>query len=391
MEERNKKEITMTIKRVTVAQHERALVWKNKTFAGVLEPGKHWLIAPMSDVQAQLYDLTVPEFEHARVDFLVKEARATMEKYFDIVELTESEAGLVYKNGKLTGVLAPGKRQLYWKGPIEVKIEKVDISQDLEVPAKVAKLLGRAKQPLAAQASEAVSTVEVPDTSVALLIVDGKFTKLLEPGLHVFWKFQRTVKIELVDRRVQTMEVSGQDILTKDKVSLRVNLTALWQVEDVITARARLQNFVEFIYKELQFALREAIGSRTLDELLGAKGDLDREIQTSTRSKIEQHGIRLASVGIKDVILPGEMKEILNRVVEAEKAAQANLIKRREETAATRSLLNTARLMDENPTLLRLKELETLEKVTEKVDKLTVFGGLDGVLKDVVRIQVPAN
>jgi regulator of protease activity HflC (stomatin/prohibitin superfamily) len=314
-----------------------------------------------------------------------------MDKYFDIVELTESEAGLVYKNGKLASVLAPGKRQLYWKGPIEVKVEKFDISQGLDVPSHVAKLLARAKQPLSSQASEAVSAVEVPDTSVALLIVDGKFTKLLESGLHVFWKFQRTIKIEQVDRRVQTTEVSGQDILTRDKVSLRVNLTALWQVEDVVKARAALQNFMEFVYKELQFALRESIGSRTLDELLGAKGELDREIQDSARSKIEQHGIRLVSVGVKDVILPGEMKEILNRVVEAEKVAQANLIKRREETAATRSLLNTARLMDENPTLLRLKELETLEKVTEKVDKLTVFGGLDGVLKDVVRIQVPAN
>ena len=381
----------MTMKRITVAQHERALVWKNKTFAGVLEPGKHWLIAPMSDVQAQLYDLTVPEFEHARVDFLVKEARATMDRYFDIVELTDSETGLVYKNGKLAGVLPPGKRQLYWKGPIGVQVEKIDLNGDLEVPTRVAKLLARAKQPLLAQATEAVSSVEVPDTSVALLIVDGTFVKLLEPGLHVFWKFQRTVKVETVDRRVQNMEVSGQDILTKDKVSLRINLTALWQVEDVIKAREALQNFVEYIYKELQFAVREAIGGRTLDELLGAKGDLDREIQASARSKIEQHGIQLASVGIKDVILPGEMKEILNRVVEAEKVAQANLIKRREETAATRSLLNTARLMDENPTLLRLKELETLEKVTEKVDKLTVFGGLDGVLKDVVRIQVPTN
>lgn len=381
----------MTIKRITVAQHERALVWKNKTFAGVLEPGKHWLIAPMSDVHAQLYDLTVPEFEHPRVDFLVKEARATMEKYFNIVELTDSEAGLVYKNRKLAGILAPGKRQLYWKGPIEIAVEKIDISSGLEVPAGVAKLLVRAKQPLLAQVAEAVTSAEVADTSVALLIVDGKFVKLLEPGLHVFWKFQRTIKIEHVDRRVQTMEVSGQDILTKDKVSLRVNLTALWQVEDVVQARASLQNFVEYIYKELQFALREAIGSRTLDELLGAKGDLDREIQASARGKIEQHGMKLASVGIKDVILPGEMKDILNRVVEAEKVAQANLIKRREETAATRSLLNTARLMDENPTLLRLKELETLEKVTEKVDKLTVFGGLDGLLKDVVRIQVPAN
>ena len=374
----------MTMKRITVAQHERALVWKNKTFAGVLEPGKHWLIAPMSDVQAQLYDLTVPEFEHARVDFLIKEASATMQKYFDIVELTEHEAGLVYKNGKLAGVLAPGKRQLYWKGPIEVKVEKVDIAAAPEVAVPVAKLLARAKQPLLAQATEAVSSVEVPDTSVALLIVDGTFVKLLEPGLHVFWKFQRTVKVEMVDRRVQNMEVSGQDILTKDKVSLRINLTALWQVEDVIKAREALQNFVEYIYKELQFAVREAIGGRTLDELLGAKGDLDREIQASARGKIEQHGIKLASAGIKDVILPGEMKEILNRVVEAEKVAQANLIKRREETAATRSLLNTARLMDENPTLLRLKELETLEKVTEKVDKITVYNGLEGVLKNMV-------
>ena len=99
----------------------------------------------------------------------------------------------------------------------------------------------------------------------------------------------------------------------------------------------------------------------------------------------------LASVGVKDVILPGDMKDILNQVVQAEKAAQANIIKRREETAATRALLNTARLMGENPILLRLKELEALEKVTEKVDKLTVFGGLEGVLQDVVKINVKSE
>ena len=377
----------MTMKRVWIAQHERALVWENKMFSGVLEPGKHWLIKLFGTVECQVYDLTVPEFEHPRVDFLVKEARPTMENHFHIVELTDSEVGLVYKNGKLASVLAPGKRQLYWKGPIEVKVEKIDLSVDLEVPERVAKLLARAKAPLAAQASEAVIAVEVPDTSGALLIVDGQFRKVLEPGLHVFWKFQRSVKVDIMDRRVQALEVSGQDILTRDKVSLRVNLTALWQLLDFVTARAGLQNFVEFVYKELQFALREAIGGRTLDELLGAKGDLDREIQASALSRIEKHGIQLVSVGVKDIILPGDMKEILNKVVEAEKVAQANLIKRREETAATRSLLNTARLMDENPTLMRLKELETLEKVTEKVDKLTVFGGLEGVLKDVVRIH----
>jgi regulator of protease activity HflC (stomatin/prohibitin superfamily) len=293
----------------------------------------------------------------------------------------------VYKNGNITGVLAPGKRQLYWRGPIEVAVVRQDISENFEIPAGIAKVLVRAKQPLAAQVAEAVSAVEVPDTAVGLLIVDGAFVKVLEPGLHAFWKYQRALKTEIVDRRVQAMEVAGQEILTRDKVSLRVNLTALWQVLDVVKARSTLSNFVEFAYKELQFALREAVGARTLDELLGDKGMLDSDIGATVRAKVGEHGLAIHSVGVKDVILPGEMKSILNQVVEAEKVAQANLIKRREETAATRSLLNTARLMDENPTLLRLKELETLEKVTEKIDKLTVFGGLDGVLKDVVRIR----
>jgi regulator of protease activity HflC (stomatin/prohibitin superfamily) len=378
------------IERIAIAQHERGLMFRNRSFETVLEPGVYRIFDPLKLTQIQVYDLTVPEFEHARVDFLVKEARAVMEKHFTIIELGDREVGLVFKNGKLAGVLAPGKRQLYWRGAIDVRVETHDISKHFEVPKAVAKILVRAKLPLAAQVADAVYSVEVPDTAVGLLIVDGEFTQVLAPGLHAFWKYQRSVKTELIERRVQSMEVAGQEILTRDKVSLRVNLTALWQVLDVVKARGELTNFVEFLYKELQFALREAVGTRTLDELLGQKGVLDREIGDAVRPKAEEHGLAVSSVGVKDVILPGEMKTILNQVVQAEKVAQANLIKRREETAATRSLLNTARLMDENPTLLRLKELETLEKVTEKIDKLTVFGGLEGVLQDVVRIRAPS-
>jgi len=377
------------LKRITIAQHERGLQFRNRSFEAVLEPGVRWIFDPLRRSAVEVHDLTVAEFEHPRVDFLLEAAGDSIATHFQVVELTDREVGLVYKYGKITGVLAPGRRQLYWRGPIEVRVVKYDISKEFEIPSDIAKVLVRSKQPLATQVADAVTAVEVPDTAVALLIVDGELVKVLEPGLHAFWKFQRALKTELVDRRVQAMEVTGQEILTRDKVSLRVNLTALWQVLDVVEARSRLTNFVEFAYKELQFALREAVGTRTLDEMLGDKGALDRDIGEAVRSKVAAHGLAIHSVGVKDVILPGEMKTILNQVVEAEKVAQANLIKRREETAATRSLLNTARLMDENPTLLRLKELETLEKVTEKIDKLTVFGGLDGVLKDVVRIQVP--
>jgi regulator of protease activity HflC (stomatin/prohibitin superfamily) len=233
-----------------------------------------------------------------------------------------------------------------------------------------------------------VYAIEVPDANIGLLIVDGEFKHTLQPGFYAYWKFNRSVKVDLLDLRLQSMEVSGQEILTRDKVSLRINLTASYRVTEVVKARQDLADYTDYLYRELQFALREAVGARSLDSLLGEKGELDRAIANTVRDRAGAHGIEVRSVGIKDVILPGDMKEILNKVVEAEKVAQANLIKRREETAATRSLLNTAKLTEENPTLLRLKELETLEKVTEKIDKLTVFGGLDGVLKDMVRINV---
>ena len=378
-------------KRITIAQHERGLVFRNRSFETILEPGVHWLFGPLARIDVQVYDLAVPEFEHPRVDFMIKETRETIDRHFTVVELSDREVGVVYKQGRVAGVLAPGKRQLYWKGPIDVRVERYDLTEHFELPRDLAQLLVRAKQPLAAQVAEAISAVEVPDTSVGLLIVDGEFARVLEPGLHAFWKFQRALKTELVDRRVQAMEVAGQEILTRDKVSLRVNLTALWQMLDAVKARAAASNIVDAVYKELQFALRAAVSGRTLEELLGDKGGLDDEISAQVAARLEGQGVAVRSVGVKDVILPGEMKTILNQVVEAEKRAQANLIQRREETAATRSLLNTARLMEENPTLMRLKELETLEKVTEKIGQMTVFGGLEGVKKDVVRIQPPVR
>ena len=114
---------------------------------------------------------------------------------------------------------------------------------------------------------------------------------------------------------------------------------------------------------------------------------MDRAVAEQVGEHFREIGIAVRSAGIKDIILPGEMKSLLGRVVEAEKAAQANVIRRREETNATRSLLNTAKVMDSNPVALRLKELETLEKVTEKIGNLSVYGGLDSVLDNLVRLK----
>ena len=137
----------------------------------------------------------------------------------------------------------------------------------------------------------------------------------------------------------------------------------------------------------MQFGLRGAVGTRTLDALLEDKEVIDTTVADHLKKRFKAIGITVKSVGVKDIILPGDMKMLLGKVVEAEKVAQANVIRRREETNATRSLLNTAKVMESNAVALRLKELETLEKITEKIGNISVYGGLDSVLNDLVRMK----
>ena len=381
------------LKRIVIAEHERGIRLQNRSVTGILGPGVYRLWDPLNRQAVQVYDLAVTDFKHPQLDTLLKEHTALCERFFQVVEPGEQQVGLVYKNGRLEAVLPPASRTTYWKGPVEIRVDLVDIDATLRIDKSLAVRLARprAGTPLFGTLGEAVFSVEVSDHQVGLLIVDGELREELAPGLHAFWRFGRNIKVELVDRRLQAMEVQGQEILTKDKVSLRINLAANYRVVDAAGARAELGNFAQHLYRTLQFGLRQAVSAHTLDTLLANKGELEQTVFEYVIVQAAPYGLQVDSVGIKDVILPGDMKEILNQVVEAEKVAQANVIKRREETAATRSLLNTAKLMDENPTLLRLKELEMLEKVTDKVGSLTVFGGLDGMLTDMVRINVPAS
>lgn len=135
------------------------------------------------------------------------------------------------------------------------------------------------------------------------------------------------------------------------------------------------KDFEKQLYVISQLAIREFVGTLTLDELLEKKVDLADVIVKAISLKAEALGVVVSDGGIKDVILPGEVKDIMNQVLIAEKKAQANTIMRREETASTRSLLNTAKLMEDNTMLFKLKEMEYVEKVAEKVGEITVSGG----------------
>jgi regulator of protease activity HflC (stomatin/prohibitin superfamily) len=369
-------------KRVVIGDGERGLVYRNRQFAGVLAPGVYRWFDPLRRVEVVVHNIARPEYAGSDADVLVAALRERLADHFVLANLGMDEVGLVLKNGKLEDVLAPGARRLYWKGLVPVEVQAVSIAQGLDVEAGVVKRLRQ----LGVLERLTVSQI-VPEETAGLLFVDGKLARTLAPGAYAFWNFQKNVGVEMIELRVQSLEVTGQELLTRDKVSLRVNLAASIRITDPVAARTKVAKYGDYVYRELQFGLRKAIAAKTLDELLGDKASLDGDIFGYVRGRVTELGIEVLGVGVKDVILPGEMKEILNSVVQAEKAAQANVIRRREEANATRSLLNTARLIEESPVLMRLKELEALEKVTEKIDRLTVFGGLDGVIKQLVSLK----
>lgn len=370
------------IKQIVVGDGERGLLYRNRRLERVLAPGVYRVFDPRDRVTVAVHNLTRPEYAGNDADVLMARMDDALAECFLLADIGTDQVGLVFKNGKLEDVLAPGSRKLYWKGLVAVEVVAVSLAQSLRVEPYVADRLRQ----LGVLAKVAV-TMELPTESAGLLFVDSTLVEMLAPGAYAFWNFRRNVALEVIDLRVQSLEVSGQELLTRDKVSLRVNLAASLRVTDPVAARIKVAKYGDYVYRELQYGLRKAVSAKTLDELLGDKASLDADIFAYVRGRVAELGLEILGVGVKDVILPGEMKDILNSVVQAEKAAQANVIRRREESNATRSLLNTARLIEESPVLMRLKELEALEKVTEKIDKLTVFGGLDGVLNQLVSLK----
>ena len=180
-----------------------------------------------------------------------------------------------------------------------------------------------------------------------------------------------------MDTRLQQLNIQGQEILTQDKVTLRINFLCTYRITDYVKVVTEVDNYIDQMYNAAQMALRDYVGRYRLDQLLENKDELSGFVTERLKERAVSLYVEIVDAGIKDVILPGEIRDIMNTVLTAEKKAQANVILRREEVASTRSLLNTARLMEENATLYKLKELEYLERICENVGSIQLNGSGD--------------
>jgi regulator of protease activity HflC (stomatin/prohibitin superfamily) len=366
-----------------VNTHEVGLLFKNNSFVKSL-PAKTYRTMPLTNnwiLSVAMTDKFEPPYELSL--FLKDKALAGM---LDVINLRDNEIALHYVDGNFCDILTYGSHA-YFNTIKKHSFVVLDTNSPFLPEDVDLNIFNR--EYFRKEGYKYINAFTIPVGRLGILTVNGEFVKTMSAGSHYFMKGINTVEVKLVDIRKSLLEVSGQELLSEDKVTLRMNFICQYKVTDPIKVALEFEGFEQQLYTTMQLALREFVATRKLDELLAQKHEIGSIILDLVRNKQDQFGIELMEAGVKDIILPGDIKEILNTVLIAEKKAFANVIMRREETASTRSLLNTAKLMEENKTLYKLKELEYLERICDKVGNISLSSnsGILNQLSELVAME----
>lgn len=370
-------------KRLTINENERAIWLYKGEVRGLLGAGEHVLPNWRKQLRVERMGLSSAAFVSVYEKALFEKAPDQADAHLTQYRTGSNEIAVIECDGRIHSVLSPDSKLTVWTdvGPWKAEVIALETNPVI-APALLQRLI---KAGVASLLSN-VRIIEVDKGQIGLLTVDGQMAGELTPGVTGYWMVGQKVAVKIVDLTRQPLDVTGQELLTKDRVTLRINISAQYRVVDPVKAVTEVKDFADALYRALQYAFRKTLGAMTLDQILDKQVTVDAEAAQKVRSDMAAIGLEVSEIILKDVILPGEMRELLNQVVSAQKAAEANVIKRREETNATRSLLNTAKVMADNPVMLRLKELEALESIAGKVDRLTVNNGTSGLMNDIVKL-----
>src|SRR5690349_5780388 len=359
---------------IHIKKHERGLLFRRGDFVRLLRPGTYRFWDLLGRTKVAVVSTLETNFKHPLLDVLLLEPSVQDELL--VLDLADGERAIVWKDERLAYVLGTGRHAL-WLASGKLRVERFDISQFRFEHPKLSLILQNG------EALKFLEGVMVDANQEVLLYRDGVLIGRLSEGLHVFWKGTGKVAWKTIDRREQVIDVAGQEILTSDKVTLRVNLLVTYQVIDPVRAVTAVSDAAQTLYREAQLVLRKAIGTKPLDALLADKEAIGAQVREALVERAAEMGLCIRSIGLRDIILPGDMKTLLNQVIGAQKEAEANLIRRREETASVRSQANTAKLLADNPQLARLKELEVLQTILAGAKTTFVFGAQGDIVQQV--------
>ena len=353
------------MKTTIIQDNQRGLLIKHGRFMRLLEPGKYRLFG---DTRVEVLELNQPlTSDSCTLETLL--ACPEISKQTASVQVADQQLALHFVDGIFAEALSKGQHA-FWSIQHSHTFQLVSIATPEVAPDVPRYIFSRLP-------SVYYVKVEVSPYDRARLYFDRKLVGVLEPGTYYYWRCSVQVQADFVDTRLTSMTVTGQELLTQDKVSLRISYVYSYRITDYVRIALEINDFKEQLHVAAQLALRDYVGMHPLYEILESKEELSDYVTGRLREKAEKLFVEITDGGVKDIILPGEIRDIMNTVLVAQKRAQASVITRREEVASTRSLLNTAKLMDENRTLYKLKELESIERICSNVGSISLSGGSD--------------
>jgi regulator of protease activity HflC (stomatin/prohibitin superfamily) len=215
----------------------------------------------------------------------------------------------------------------------------------------------------------------IQDHETALLFQHGRYLRALEAGKHRLWSAGHEVK--RIDNREQMLQVQGQELLTADQVVLKVSAVATFRVADALTMHRATQDAAAVLYSEVQLALRQIVAAEAAEAFLQQKAGHGTKLLELITDRAQSLGLKVDRIDIRDVMLPADLKRSFMSALQQRQEAQAGLEKARAETAALRTLANAAKLMRDNPELLQLRYLQTLQEVGTGFGNTLVLGLTD--------------
>lgn len=350
-----------------ISEGQKGFLFKNGKFVKMLEAGKYYAFGGKKIRIVNVGDdsIRIPSVD---TQTLARDENFRAQTVY--VEVKSGEIAVHVVDGGFYEVLSAGN-YYFWTENRKHEFIRLDLCNP-ELPSDFPKQFC-----INLKLASNITKVEVSEKQKALLFFDKKFVRLLDSGTYYFMRGAVKVETETVDACLKQQDIVGQEILTADKVSIRVNCVCSYRIADYVKVITETDDYETQLHTAVQLALRDYVGDRRLDEILAAKNEMSAYLTERMKAQGKELYLTVEEAAVKDIILPGEIREIMNTVLVAEKRAQANVITRREEVASTRSLLNTARLMEENQTLYKLKELEYIERICEKVGNINLNGGGD--------------
>lgn len=351
--------------KVIINDNQRGFLFKDGRFVKMLGTGRYYTFGSREiEVVSAVGEL---HSERCTPDILL--ADPAVKTSVSCAEVPDQHIAFHFVNGIYTGVLKRGTYR-YWSLSEKHEFQVVSTAGTEVSPDLPAYIIDKLPEHICRH-------VFVNEYQKARLFLNGRLDRILEPGVYHFWNNEVQVDVSYADTRRRQMDITGQEIMTSDKVSLRISFVCSYRITDFVKSYTEVDDFEEQIHVTAQLAMRDFIGRHRLDEILESKEALSQFVVDRLKSHEDEFFAEITDGGVKDIILPGEIRDIMNTVLVAEKRAQANVITRREEVASTRSLLNTAKLMEENETLFKLKELEYIERICEHVGSINLNGSGD--------------